>query len=84
MINGNTKKGGGVAVYARGDLSCHVVLDFSVINPDIERFLLHLEKVLFVVLYRPASGDKKWFFVFFIRHVYVFKFNWIAIFSYGR
>lgn len=62
MLHLNIKtKGCGAAVYLREGLSCHVVENFSIINPDIESLLLHLEKVLVVLLYRPPTGDKSAF-----------------------
>lgn len=63
-LNRKDKRGGGVAIYIKDNLSFHVIEDFSLLSPHAESLLVHLGSLLVAVVYRPPSGDMSTFLSF--------------------
>lgn len=60
-----TKRGGGLAVYFKEELTSEVLHDFSFISADVECLAVRLSKLIVLLLYRPPQGRKRNFLEFF-------------------
>lgn len=69
------KRGDGVAIYVKENISYPVVKEFSVINSYVECLALCIGKAVIAVMYRPPTGDKGDFLIF-LENLLIFLANY--------